>query len=214
MGPGGVRTRIPHEAAETVMIVAGPVGVPHVLGVGPAMRAAGHRVLLFAVFDSEQAVFCRDELQQAADTVVWITDGAKVVQGIQTYAQHDPAVALADVDRLIIVGDPCLVRTLRDARKNELKALFAKGPKEVIGSIGAPMQCMLKGVCSQCLQWQIDPATGKRTKAVFGCSWQDQPLDIVDLDNLDERLAQNRLQERLANLWLDHLFATETVTRV
>jgi NADPH-dependent glutamate synthase beta subunit-like oxidoreductase/NAD(P)H-flavin reductase len=214
MGPGGVRTKIPHEAPETVMIVAGPVGVPHVLGVGPALRAAGHRVLLFAAFDSEQAVFCRDELQHAADAVVWITERGNVVQGIQAYAQNNPPIALADVDRLIVVGSLCLVRTLRDARKNELQTLFDKGPKEVIGSISTPMQCMLKGVCSQCLQWQIDPATGKRTKAVFGCSWQDQPLDIVDLDNLDERLAQNRLQERLTNLWLDHLFAGATVPRV
>jgi hypothetical protein len=73
---------------------------------------------------------------------------------------------------------------------------------------------MLKGVCSQCLQWQIDPKTGQRTKAVFGCSWQDQPLDIVDLDNLDERLSQNRVQEHLANLWLDHLFESGKVTRI
>ncbi|HKK13779.1 MAG TPA: hypothetical protein VKA14_03885, partial [Gammaproteobacteria bacterium] len=81
-------------------------------------------------------------------------------------------------------------------------------------SISGPMQCMLKGVCSQCLQWQIDPATGERTKAVFACSWQDEPLEIVDLDNLDERLVQNRLQERLTDLWLDHLLEQGTVGRV
>ena len=53
------------------------------------------------------------------------------------------------------------------------------------------MQCMLKGVCAQCLVWQHDPQTGKRTKAVFTCSWQEQPLEMSDLDNLDERLSQN-----------------------
>jgi hypothetical protein len=36
------------------------------------------------------------------------------------------------------------------------------------------------------------------------CS-SSSPLDIVDLVNLDDRLAQNRLQEHLTNLWLDHL---------
>jgi len=73
---------------------------------------------------------------------------------------------------------------------------------------------MLKGICAQCLQWQIDPATGQRTKAVFACSWQDQPLDIVDIDNLEERLSQNRLQEQLSNLWLDYLFAHYEIGRV
>jgi hypothetical protein len=60
----------------------------------------------------------------------------------------------------------------------------------------------------------VDPHTGSRTKAVFGCSWQDQPLDIVDLDNLDARLGQNRLQEHLTNLWLDHLLAQKPIERV
>ncbi len=214
MGPGGVRTKIPDEIPETVMIVAGPVGVPHALGVGPALRASGNRVVLFAVFDSERDVFVRDELALAADHVEWVMGANNVVSAIQAYAKRQPAISLADVDRMIIVADACLVRTLRDARKSELKPLFAKGPAEVIASINTPMQCMLKGVCSQCLQWQIDPATGKRTKAVFGCSWQDQPVDIVDLDNLDDRLAQNRLQERLTNLWLDHLFKQADVKRI
>jgi NAD(P)H-flavin reductase len=214
MGPGGVRTKIPDDAPETVMIVAGPVGVPHVLGVGPALRANGNRVLLFAVFDSPQAVFCREELEHAVDTVVWIADGADPATAIAQYAGADPAIALQDVDRLLIVGDPCLVRQIREARKQALKPFFTKGPREVIGSISTPMQCMLKGVCSQCLQWQIDPTTGVRTKAVFGCSWQDQPVDIVDLDNLEERLSQNRLQEKLSNLWLDYVFKHHAVPRV
>jgi NAD(P)H-flavin reductase len=214
MGPGGVRTKIPDEIPETVLIVAGPIGVPHALGVAPALRANGNRVILFAVFESERDVFLRDELAHAADHVEWVIGSTNVVGAIRAYAGRNPSISLGDVDRMIIVADSCVVRTLRDARRNELKPLFPKGPTEVIASISTPMQCMLKGVCSQCLQWQIDPATGKRTKAVFGCSWQDQPVDIVDLDNLDERLSQNRLQERLTNLWLDHLFKHSDIKRV
>jgi len=80
--------------------------------------------------------------------------------------------------------------------------------------VGSPMQCMLQGVCAQCLQWQIDPATGKRVRAVFSCAGQDQPLDWIDLDNLDARLAQNRLPEHLTNLWLDYLFARSAIKHV
>jgi NADPH-dependent glutamate synthase beta subunit-like oxidoreductase/NAD(P)H-flavin reductase len=214
MGPGGVRTKIPDEIPETVLIVAGPIGVPHALGVAPALRASGNRVILFGVFESERDVFMRDELTHAADHVEWVIGSGNVVAAMQVYAARNPTLPLADVDRMIIVADNCVVRTLRDARRNELKPVFPKGPAEVIASIGTPMQCMLKGVCSQCLQWQIDPATGKRTKAVFGCSWQDQPIDIVDLDSLDDRLVQNRMQERLTNLWLDHLFKQADVRRV
>jgi hypothetical protein len=64
---------------------------------------------------------------------------------------------------------------------------------------------MMKGVCGQCLQWQIDPDTGKRTRAVFSCSKQDQPLSWIDLDNLAARQSQNRLSEYMTALWANHV---------
>ncbi len=234
MGPTGVRTKIP-EGGETVMIIGGRRGAAHVLGVGPAMRANGNRVLYVAGFPSTTDIFRQEDLEKAADVVVWCTaDGEPVrprrpydraatgdiIDVIRCYADGrlepdggEPPIRLQDVDRLLIVGSNRLIRRIRDARKEELHPYFERCAKTV-ASISTPMQCMLKGVCSQCLQWQIDPETGKRTKAVFGCSWQDQPLDIVDLDNLDERLSQNSLQELLTNLWLDYLFARHRIDRV
>src|SRR5438128_2140704 len=43
---------------------------------------------------------------------------------------------------------------------------------------------------------------------------QDQKLDEVDWKNLNSRLRQNTVAEKLANLWLDHLLAIENVIRV
>lgn len=76
------------------------------------------------------------------------------------------------------------------------------------------MQCMLKGVCAQCLQWQIDPETGQRTRAVFSCAEQDQPLVWVDLDNLiaHQSQNQNRLLEWLSGQWLDYVLAENEAT--
>jgi len=71
-----------------------------------------------------------------------------------------------------------------------------------IGSINSPMQCMMKEVCAQCLQPQIDPVTGARS-VVFSCFNQDQPLDRVDFPALSERLRQNGLSEKLTAQWID-----------
>jgi hypothetical protein len=73
-----------------------------------------------------------------------------------------------------------------------------------IGSINSPMQCMMKEVCAQCLQKHVDPVTGKES-IIFSCFNQDQELDRVDFQNLAARLRQNTVQEKLANMWLDHL---------
>ena len=230
MGPTGVRATIP-EGGETILFVGGRHGAAHVQSTGKALRESGNRVLFAGCFDSAQDIFCQDEIEAAADAVLWITAGgapvkprrpqdravtAPVVEALAQYAAGklgDIPIRLDEVTRLQVAGSNRLVRLIRDARKNELAPYLTKKPATT-ASINTPMQCCLKGVCSQCLQWQIAPAPGKRTKAVFSCSWQDQPLDIVDLDNLDERLSQNRVQEHLTNQWLDHLLARHPVARV
>mgnify|MGYP000675111110 CR=1 FL=1 len=233
MGPTGVKTTIPH--GKTVAIVGGRHGCAHVQATGSAMRAAGNRVLFIACLDSREALFHQEHIENAADAVLWITRQGKPINPrriqdraasgelldvIVRYARGDletgggtAPIALEDADRLMVVGSNTLVRLIRDARTKELAPFLRKKPATV-ASISTPMQCMLKGVCSQCLQWQIDPHTGQRTKAVFGCSWQDEPLDIVDLDNLDERLSQNRVQEHLTNRWLEYLLSRSDVSRV
>jgi NADPH-dependent glutamate synthase beta subunit-like oxidoreductase/NAD(P)H-flavin reductase len=230
MGPTGVRATIPQDR-ETILFIGGRHGAAHVQSTGAALRRACNRVLFAGCFETAQDVFCLDEIEAAADAVLWITAAgapvkprrpqdrsvtAPVLDALVQYASGKlgaPPIRLDEVTRLQVVGGNRLVRLIRDARARELAPYLVKKPATT-ASISTPMQCCLKGVCSQCLQWQLDPQTGKRTKAVFSCSWQDQPLDIVDLDNLDERLSQNRVQEHLTNLWLDHLFETHAIVRV
>ena len=230
MGPTGVRATIP-DGGETILFIGGRHGAAHVQSTGKALREKGNRVLFVGCFDTAQDVFCQNEIEAAADAILWVTGNgapikprrpqdravtAPVVDAIVRYAGGklgEPSISLPDVTRVVVVGSNRLVRLVRDARAKELTPYLTKKPPAT-ASISTPMQCCLKGVCSQCLQWQRDPATGKRTKAVFGCSWQDQPLDIVDLDNLDERLSQNQVQEHLTNQWLDYLFERHRVARV
>ena len=63
---------------------------------------------------------------------------------------------------------------------------------------------MMKEVCAQCLQKHVDPETGSE-EFIFSCFNQDQELDRVDFANLQARLRQNTVQEKLSNLWLEHL---------
>jgi NADPH-dependent glutamate synthase beta subunit-like oxidoreductase/NAD(P)H-flavin reductase len=230
MGPTGVRATIP-DGGETILFVGGRHGAAHVQSTGKALREKHNRVLFVGCFDSARDVFCQDDIEAAADAVLWITAGgapikprrpqdravtAPVLDALVQYASGklgDVPIKLEEVTRLQVVGSNRLVRLIRDGRKKELQPYLTQQPATT-GSINTPMQCCLKGVCSQCLQWQIDPHTGQRTKAVFSCSWQDQPLDIVDLDNLDERLSQNQVQEHLTNQWLDYLLTQHKIARV
>ena len=229
MGPTGVRTKIPKDK-ETIMLVGGRLGAASILSLGPALRASGNKVLFFAGFDSSDEVFCQRRLEEAADIIVWVT---KVGKPVKTNREQDASyvgnlfevmraygagdldapIPLQTLDRVLVIGANNLVKGMQDARHSTLKTFFSKEPR-FIGSVYGSMQCMLKGVCAQCLQWQIDPKTGQRTKAVYACSWHDQPMEMIDVDNVDERLVQNRTQEILSGLWLDYLFAHYNISRI
>ena len=228
MGPSGTYAHIPHN--QTLLIVADRLGATGVRAIAPALKAAGNRLLFFVSLRNPSEVFCREEFEQASDELVWVSLEGEIPTGraqdkhytgdvrdaLKAYANGKlgGGFKLEDMDRLYFMGGGCLVQRLRDLKNNELKERFATKNPPATGSVYGPMQCMLKGVCSQCLQWQLDPKTGLRSKAVFACSWQDQPLDMPDYDSLQERLAQNRLAEHLSNLWLEHLFATNKIARV
>jgi hypothetical protein len=197
------------------------------LDLGPALRARGNRVLYFAAYPAREALFRQDELERAADQIVWCTAtgepidarrdsddtvmGSDVIRIIRDYGEGrvgvpETGIRLDQVDEILVMGSTGLLKGMQQAMRGELAQHF-RPDVEVTGTVGSPMQCMLKGVCAQCLQWQVDPDTGQRTRAVFACAQQDQPLHWIDVDNLAARQGQNRLVEHLNTLWLQHLLA-------
>lgn len=222
MGPTGAPTDIPHN--QTILVIAGRWGGAVMLDIGPALRAAGNRVIYIAALTRADEVDHQDELESGADQIVWCTAAEPTIKArrpqdvslvatdmvdlVRRYGsgEIEHAVPLRDVDRIMVMGSTGLLKGFQSALRSGLRDFF-KPDVEALGTVGSPMQCMLKGVCAQCLQWQIDPQTGKRTRAVFSCAKQDQPLAWIDLDNLAARQSQNRLAERLTSAWLDYVLA-------
>ncbi len=138
-----------------------------------------------------------------------------IVESMQAYAsgqlQSPPMFPFQSVDRVLAIGSDRMMRSVKDARFSVL-APFMKS-HVAIGSINSPMQCMMKEVCAQCLQRQIDPSTGRET-FVFSCFNQDQPLDFVDFDFLKDRLSMNSLLEKLSDKHLELLLGRAKVDRI
>ncbi|MHB1950711.1 MAG: FAD-dependent oxidoreductase [Acidiferrobacteraceae bacterium] len=222
MGPTGAPTEIP--SGKTIAVVAGRWGAAVMLDIGPALRAAGNRVLYVAALARASDLDMQEELERAADQIVWCTasgppvvprrpqdralEARDMVHALTEFARITAGgpghIPLAEVDHLMVMGPTGLLKAFQRALAGDFGRLFRPGLKTV-ATVGSPMQCMLKGVCAQCLQWQIDPETGERTRAVFSCAGQDQPLAWIDLDNLAARQAQNRLSDRLSSDWLSHV---------
>ncbi len=217
MGPTGTPTETP--ANETVLLVGGGLGNAVLFSIGQALRAQGSRTIYFAGYKKVADRYKVDEIEKAADVVVWCCDEVpgfipgrphdktivgNMVEAIAAYGRGElgsAPIALNTVDRVVAIGSDGMMAAVARARHGVL-APFLKRDHIGIGSINSPMQCMMKEICAQCLQTHRDPVTGDET-VVFSCFNQDQPLDHVDWGNLRTRLSQNGVQEKLTKLWID-----------
>jgi NAD(P)H-flavin reductase/NADPH-dependent glutamate synthase beta subunit-like oxidoreductase len=219
MGPTGTPTEIPEGSA--VLLAGGGLGNAVLFSIAKALKAQGNRVIYFAGFKNGADLFKREDIEAGTDQVIWATDmGAEIepqrpqdahfrgniVQAMVAYAEGKlgvQAVPLKAVTRIIAIGSDGMMNAVRLARHGVLQPHL--DPKHVgIGSINSPMQCMMKEVCAQCLQRHVDPETG-REEFIFSCYNQDQELDRVDFANLRARLRQNSVQEKISNLWFEHV---------
>jgi|GEM_PF-3569870 len=72
--------------------------------------------------------------------------------------------------------------------------------REAYAICDGPMMCMLKGVCGQCIQWQVNENM-EQVKAVFSCSWQAQPVVLIDIDHFSIRNRVETIENTLYNKW-------------
>jgi len=222
MGVTGTPTDIP--TGETVLLLGGGLGNAVLFSIGKALRAAGNKVIYFAGYKYAQDRFKVEDVEAAADIIIWSVDKGEGVTPITPTRPQDKTfvgnilecmlayangelgeqpISLSDVDHLIVIGSDRMMAAVKSARFDVLKP-YLKKAHHAIGSINSPMQCMMKGICAQCLCKHVDAETGKEV-FVYSCYNQDQDLDKVDFPHLNARLRQNTVQEKLSNLWLDYL---------
>jgi len=217
MGPTGAATETP--AGKTVLLIGGGLGNAVLLSIGRELRAKGSRVLYFAGYRETSDRYKVSDIELAGDAIVWCCDQApgfaatrpqdravvgNIVTALRAYADGalgDQPIPLGQVDHIIAIGSDTMMAAVAAARRGMLHDRLKPG-HTAIASVNSPMQCMMKEICAQCLQVHRDPATGLEN-VVFSCFNQDQPLDLVDFDNLHARLGQNAAQEKLARLWID-----------
>jgi len=140
MGVTGTPTEI--TTNQTVLLLGGGLGNAVLFSIGKALRAAGNRVIYFAGYKFAQDRFKVEDVEAAADVVVWSVDKADGVELFSTnrpqdksfvgnilecmiaYAKGelgDQPISLADVDHLIVIGSDRMMAAVKSARFDVLK---------------------------------------------------------------------------------------------
>jgi NAD(P)H-flavin reductase len=152
MGPTGTPTEI--AGGETVVLVGGGLGNAVLFSIGRAFREAGSKVLYFAGYKKLQDRYKVEEIEAAADVVVWACDEAPgfapdrpqdralagtIVDAMVAYAEGqlgETEISMADADRLITIGSDGMMAAVGRARHGVLKP-HLKADHTAIASINA-----------------------------------------------------------------------------
>jgi len=126
-------------------LVGGGLGNAVLFSIGAAFRARGSRVLYFAGYKLVQDRYKVEEIEHAADRVVWCCDEApgfapdrpqdrafigNIVEAIEAYgrgALGPVMISLSAVDRIIAIGSDGMMAAVAEARQAGLKTLFPPG---------------------------------------------------------------------------------------
>ncbi len=76
MGPTGTPTETP--AGESVVLAGGGLGNAVLFSIGRALRAQGSHVLYFAAYRQREDIYKIDEIEAAADQIIWSVDGGEL----------------------------------------------------------------------------------------------------------------------------------------
>lgn len=197
MGPSGKPTEI--SANETVVLIGGGRGNQPLTALAQAFKNNGCKVVFFAGYRKNSYIVRRQKMQEFSDElIVSIEDEmpqnqdfhGSVIDSIKNYFSKNKL----KIDRILTVGNNHLMHEVARLRHENLIEDFANA-KISITSLNAPMQCMMKGVCSQCLQKKMNEKG--EMEYFYSCANQDIDSDKLDFAHLHNRCAQNSLAEKI-----------------
>lgn len=82
------------------------------------------------------------------------------------------------IAELVCFTSLVMTKSVKEVINN--KPLWLAEDAKIMAQNMKSMQCALKGICARCMHWQVDE-NGNRTKPVYTCSWQHQPLQLIEI---------------------------------
>ena len=195
MGPSGEPTNIVKN--QKVLLIGGGRGNQPLTALSGLFQKNGCQVWFFAGYESEADIANFAKMQKSCHQLFIATkQPSKFFCGSSLDLVENYFSKNADqkIDYIFTIGNNQMMDGVAKLRKN-ISSL--KQAEMAVVSLNSPMQCMLKGVCGQCLQKK---QTTNGVEYFFACASQDQNLDTFDFNQLHQRCKQNSVLEKLSNI--------------
>lgn len=211
MGPSGKPTEIAKN--ETVILIGGGRGNQVLAAIAKIYKNNGCRVIFFAGYEKNSHIVAQEEMEQSCDQLIYAINerlAIKFSNSKHKSFQGNVIEAICDyfknnsekIDRIFTIGNDKMMHEVAKLRHQNIVPQLSKAPI-AITSLNAPMQCMLQGVCSQCLQKKHDD--NGQVQYFYSCANQDQNMDNLDFEHLHNRCQQNSLAQKISRLWIEFL---------
>ncbi len=201
MGPTGTPTEIP--VNKNVLLIGGGHFNLALLHLAQSLKENGNTVFWIAGYRlSTERNFVK-EIENTADHLFWYCaddfNKGNVLDGLDNLKNQE---ILKKIDYLFVMGST----GMQQAISTHLQKIQAslKSSLKTIANVNIPMQCMMQGICGQCL---VTTESG----SVFCCKNQELPLSSMPFEELLNRSKQNSLLEKVARQWLQYITETAKV---
>lgn len=213
MGPSGKASKIAKN--KNVILIGSGRGNQPLAKLAQIYKKNGCKVIFFATFRNNIDIANLVKMQQSCFELILAIENeqpkiidktpntqlfrGKIIDAIKNYFIKNNNI---NIDLIFTIGNNYLMDQIAKLR-HDGDILAFKNAKYAIANLNSPMQCMMKGVCGQCLQKKI--LKNGKIQYYFSCANPDQNIDEIDFQHLHYRIEQNSLSEKVTKLWIKYL---------
>jgi NAD(P)H-flavin reductase/NADPH-dependent glutamate synthase beta subunit-like oxidoreductase len=185
-GPLGTPSEILKNSS--VLLIGGGVGTAALFEYAKRLKENGCEVTFLAGYRKKSHIIYPEIIRKYSSRAIFVCD-EKCDPNVAIHGNILDGLNLVDlskIDSIFVVGSSRLMEVVANFLSEENTPKYA--------SINAPMQCMMGGVCGQCIM-PIKDEDGTE-KMIFICKEQDQILSPHLIKSLQIRLCQNSILEK------------------
>lgn len=183
MGPTGSAYPIPQN--QNILLIATGHGIPALNAIAHEMKKQDCIITFLAGFKNPASLDKEKEIGKNIDNFIpFFQEEAPTLK-----ESLEKALEKSTYTHVLIKMPPFLVNTIHPLLKEKLPH-----KTEMNYSLTIPMQCMMKGICGQCIQKHTIPG---KNEYIFSCTQAEQPLDSLCQDHLTHASLPTMLWEKL-----------------
>lgn len=195
MGPSGKPTKILNNS--NIVLIGNGIGNAVLCAIAKDLKENNCKITYFAGYKNLQDRFYQEKIENFSDIVIWSCE-----EGILTKNRSDDisikgtiidAIKMVYSNMSPIYVDIIITTNFGGIAEgiHNIKNEYFSETTPLIVSVNSPMQCMMKGICGQCIQKVTD-----ELRYIFTCACQEQDSKVIDFAGLKNRLEQNSLLEK------------------